>query len=843
ARPEAPAPPPIPPVGGTLPATPAPVTVGTPVVPGPGPLGPVSSPVASGAPFDANGQWSKLAPILPAGGPDVQDYPVIAGRADGSLVAVWFDGHSSGPGGEQLLWAVLPPHEQSWKVMGPVHADAYGDANQNEVYPPDLLAMPDGSLVLGWAITSDQGYGLRMSTLAAGADAWSAPEPLADADSTARFLSLAAGPDGTLYAAWQGFAPGTTQGGGTPLFSWRQPGGEWQPAVTVRSLPPRMVGKVATGGYYPELAIAGGGRVVIIWEDDEHTLTETARNGYELLFSTWDVTAKTWAKGAPVWPDQPAGLGSGIRGAMIGTAAGVQLVGFLLPKSSEKDANAPLALTTLPAGASSWSAPAAITGPDVHPSDPWLHLAADGTLVLTWAIRSGGNSVNGAFLPPGETTWVMLPPAFKGISFFTYDSALTVDGRLAVVIAEDTAETGIPAMVTLYTPGGPGAAAPTAATPVPRSGVTEPAAETVFRGNAARTGTQPGPGPTSDLKEMWRWFARATQQRYADQMSAPVLVDGVIYVGTGLTGADHGGVHAVDAATGKPVWTYQTNRPVGTALAVADGVVYAIDAAFDTPTMLYAIDAKTGKERWKAPASPNSAPVVADGIMYTSTVSVSEYKVVAYDAKSGKVVWDAKVPQLIGSSPAVADGTVYIGGDFGQEGDAFPGVLYAFDAKTGKTLWQVKTGQTVNTTPAVYGGMVYVGAKDGVVYAVDAKSGEIKWQTESMGYVHSPAVTNGVVYVASGSGVLHALDSLSGKALWSTDVGTPLGDPVVAGNAVYVPGQESFYVFDATTGKQLAKIDTLPLGLGANEVSAVVAGGVIYVNGKGALLAIGGQAS
>jgi hypothetical protein len=199
----APAPPPIPPVGGALPATSTPITEGTPVVPEPGPVGPVSSPAASAGPFDANGHWTKLTPILPAGGQDVMNYPVIAGRADGSVIAVWFDGHSSGPGGEQLLWAVLPPNSQTWKVMGPVHADAYGDSNQNEVYPPDLLSLPDGSMVVGWAIKSDQGYGLRMSTLPAGADAWSAPAPVADADSDARFLSLAVGPDSTLYAAWQ----------------------------------------------------------------------------------------------------------------------------------------------------------------------------------------------------------------------------------------------------------------------------------------------------------------------------------------------------------------------------------------------------------------------------------------------------------------------------------------------------------------------------------------------------------------------------------------------------------------------------------------------------------------
>jgi outer membrane protein assembly factor BamB len=841
ARPQAPAPPPIPPVGGALPTTPTPVTEGTPVVPAPGPLGSISSPVASAVPFDANGQWSKLASILPAGGQDVVDYPVIAGRADGSMIAVWFDGHSSGPGGEQLLWAVLPSNAQTWKVMGPVHADAYGDSNQNEVYAPDLLALPDGSMVVGWAIKSDQGYGLRMSTLPAGADAWSAPAPVADADSDARFLSLAVGPDGPLYAVWQGFAPGTTQGGGTPIFSWRPPGGEWQPSVKVRSLPPRLVGKVSTGGYFPELAIDADGRVVLIWKDDEETLTETDRNGFHLMFSVWEPATKSWAKEAPVVPADPGGFDSAARGAMIGTANGIQLVGFL--PAASKDANARLALTTLPSGGATWTKPAAITDSQVKPNDPRLHATADGTLVLTWGIQSGGNSVNGAFLPAGATDWVDLPPAFKGQSYFTYDSALTADGRLGVVIAQNTSASGIPAMVTFYTPGGPGSTTPAGATPQSRPEVTEPTPESIFRGNAARTGTQPGPGPTSNLKELWRWFAQATQQRYADQMSAPVLVDGVIYVGTGLTGADHGGLHAVDAATGKPLWSYRTNRPVGTAVAVADGVVYAVDAAFDTPTKLYAVDAKTGKELWQAPASWYSAPVVVAGLVYASTVSVTEHKIVAYDAKTGKVVWDAKVPQLINSSPAVADGVLYIGGALAQEGNSFPGVLYAFDAKTGKKLWQVKTSQTVDTTPAVYGGMVYFADHGGILYAVNAKTGEITWQTESMGFVHSPAVTHGVVYVASGSGVLHALDSLTGKELWSTDVGTPLGDPVVAGNAVYVPGQRSFYVFDAKTGKQLAKIDPLPIGLGANEVSAVVADGVIYVNGQGALLALGGQTS
>jgi len=64
------------------------------------------------------------------------------------------------------------------------------------------------------------------------------------------------------------------------------------------------------------------------------------------------------------------------------------------------------------------------------------------------------------------------------------------------------------------------------------------------------------------------------------------------------------------------------------------------------------------------------------------------------------------------SSPAVADGKVYIGA-----GDEGFGWVYCLDAYTGTHIWNYTTGDQVYSSPAVADGMVFVGSYDHVVYA------------------------------------------------------------------------------------------------------------------------------
>jgi outer membrane protein assembly factor BamB len=89
--------------------------------------------------------------------------------------------------------------------------------------------------------------------------------------------------------------------------------------------------------------------------------------------------------------------------------------------------------------------------------------------------------------------------------------------------------------------------------------------------------------------------------------------------------------------------------------------------------------------------------------------------------------------------------------------------------------WLVRTGSPVTASPAVADGTVYVGANNGTFYAVDAETGAVKWTYEVddrnniyVGLVSSPAVPkiSGKRVVLFGrGGTLYMLDGSNGNVL------------------------------------------------------------------------------
>ena len=114
-----------------------------------------------------------------------------------------------------------------------------------------------------------------------------------------------------------------------------------------------------------------------------------------------------------------------------------------------------------------------------------------------------------------------------------------------------------------------------------------------------------------------------------------------------------------------------------------------------------------------------------------------------------ELAWKFKTDGMVNSSPAVADGVVYVG--------SWDGRLYALDAETGQEKWRFKTDGQVYSSPAVAGGMVYIGSLDGRLYALDAETGQEKWSFKTGSPVpSSPAVAGGVVYFVDKEGYLYA---------------------------------------------------------------------------------------
>jgi len=125
----------------------------------------------------------------------------------------------------------------------------------------------------------------------------------------------------------------------------------------------------------------------------------------------------------------------------------------------------------------------------------------------------------------------------------------------------------------------------------------------------------------------------------------------------------------------------------------------------------------------------------------------------------------------VASSPAVADGVVFVGSGDGR--------VYVLDASDGAVKWNYTAGGDVASSPAVANGMAFVGSYDGKVYALNVSDGALVWSyaTSAM-VVSSPAVENGRVYVGSYDHHFYAFGDSSGEQAFSvafTASGLPSG--------------------------------------------------------------------
>jgi uncharacterized repeat protein (TIGR01451 family) len=187
----------------------------------------------------------------------------------------------------------------------------------------------------------------------------------------------------------------------------------------------------------------------------------------------------------------------------------------------------------------------------------------------------------------------------------------------------------------------------------------------------------------------------------------------------------------------------------------------------------------------------DSSPAVADGVVYIGGS--------AFDAETGALIWNQQQPGTTwDSSPAIINGVVYVGDSDNN--------VYAFDAETGGVIWNYTTKGEVHSSPAVADGVVYIGSSDRNLYALDAGTGDLLWNYTLLQAVRSsPAVANGIVYVGDFNSNFYALDAETGGMIWNyTMEGAVSSSPAVANGIVYVGSLDSnLYAFDAGDGALL----------------------------------------
>ena len=209
-----------------------------------------------------------------------------------------------------------------------------------------------------------------------------------------------------------------------------------------------------------------------------------------------------------------------------------------------------------------------------------------------------------------------------------------------------------------------------------------------------------------------------------------------------------------------------------------------------------------------------SSPAVANGTVYIGDTSY----LYALNANTGALLWRYTTGGYT-DSPAIANGLLYVGSD--------DGTLRALNARTGEVVWTYTTeAEIFQSSPTIVSGVVYIGSRDNSVYALDAGTGALRWKYTTKGWTDSsPAVAGGAVYISSRDGNLYALDANTGSLRWTCAIGGFfVPPPAVADGVVYIGSSAgNLYALNASTGALLWSYAGVIV-----ESSPAVANGVVY---------------
>jgi polyvinyl alcohol dehydrogenase (cytochrome) len=303
------------------------------------------------------------------------------------------------------------------------------------------------------------------------------------------------------------------------------------------------------------------------------------------------------------------------------------------------------------------------------------------------------------------------------------------------------------------------------------------------------------------LKLKWAFGFPETSIAFAQ----PTVVGGRVFVGSGT-----GKVYSLDAATGCTYWSYDAGIGVRAAVSIGPlpGGRYA--AYFgDLSAMVHAVDAASGKPLWKVHvdehpiARVTGSPVVFEGRLYVPVSSVEEASammpdyecckfrgsVVALDAASGKQIW--KSYSVL--DPAKPTKKSQAGSQrYGPAGAAIWSAP-TIDAK--RKLIYAATGNSYTDVDI---------STSNAILAIDMESGRLKWASQVL------AKDNFVIGCRSGK------DGCPAEVGPDLDFGSsPILRTLPNGKQIVLAGQKSAMLYGLDPDQQGKVLWQIKLGQGS----------------------------
>lgn len=341
------------------------------------------------------------------------------------------------------------------------------------------------------------------------------------------------------------------------------------------------------------------------------------------------------------------------------------------------------------------------------------------------------------------------------------------------------------------------------------------------------------------------------------------------------------GIIAFDSATGKEAWRYAMTKPAylmdwGAASSpiVHDGmVIFCQDD--DLAPFLVAVDAKTGREKWKTVRKDMLAgyalPVLCEAGGRTDLVIAGSGKLKGYDPATGQERWTCNtLLRTIMTSPVVHDGIIYVAVQ--SYGDSTRTLKHALlewlDTNQDGILSRAETPKefherfdtsdknkdekigpeeidTAFQSPdnMAAGGNIIQAIKGGG--SGDVTKTHVLWNLDhkTPSNIASPLFYNNRLYLVKGGGMSSCYDAKDGLTLWERSRLGNFGDyyasPIAADGRVYFAGKNGFVVVleDGPEMKVLGKNDI------GEEIIATpaIADGRLFVRTRENLFCVSGN--
>lgn len=323
------------------------------------------------------------------------------------------------------------------------------------------------------------------------------------------------------------------------------------------------------------------------------------------------------------------------------------------------------------------------------------------------------------------------------------------------------------------------------------------------------------------------------------------IANGVVYVsGDGGNRANpvDNRIDAVDASTGRLLWSRKLDNMSMTTPVAGDGLVFVgtgtqlfqgANLALENnlhatgvvrgtgPSAIYALEARTGRVVWEDRTRGENMPsfILSDGVLYTAN---GQGRVYALKPRTGARLWSMSIGSYVSmaSLNMGPQGTLYVSG-------AHPYTVYAVDAKSHRLRWSTQLPHVFagsdDSSPAYARGMVYLEGTTGswhhpesVLFALDAHTGAIRHVTRlGTGVlptdieVSAPVVAEGRVFV--GSPITrreYAVSPQSGRIEWEFQADGPVSESAaVTAHTLYVGDGNGFlYALDPSSGRETGSL-------------------------------------